>query len=377
MTGEMRVSLFFLLILALIWTALAFVGVWPFRFSSYLSNLIFYLSAWSFFAATQTLRSLYRHRPDRPLRFLRDVEFGPAYRQRFRESLPLLVAVVLFMPGFSAMKSAIPLFNDYSWDQSFVDLDITLHGTDPWRILQPVLGHPLVTSIISVAYHLWVLLIYAGTIYFALYSSDRRLRVRYFAAYFAAWTINGVLLATLLASVGPCFFEPLIGNAHYADQMAYLAKANEIYPVMVIDVQQQLIAWHASGSHGLGRGISAMPSMHVALAFLFFLAIRQVSRALGTLFFLFFVTILIGSVHLAYHYAVDGYLSILTTAIIWAVCGKLFQPTRQHHGIAENFQPVPQQGIKSADARREARAPHHPRMRRPSSTTHHICKRLL
>lgn len=249
---------------------------------------------------------------------------------------------MIFMPGFSAMKSAIPLFNDYDWDQSFIDLDIALHGRDPWRILQPMLGHPLVTSAISVAYHLWILLIYAGTIYFALYVKDRQLRVRYFAAFFGIWTINGVILATLMASVGPCFLEPLIGNAHYAEQMAYLAKANETYPVMVIDVQQQLIAWHASGSHGLGRGISAMPSMHVALAFLFFLAIRQVNHTLGVLFFIFFVTILIGSVHLAYHYAVDGYVAILITAIVWSVCGALFRPAA-HHAANEPY-PVTQRG---------------------------------
>ena len=35
------------------------------------------------------------------------------------------------------------------------------------------------------------------------------------------------------------------------------------------------------------------------------------------------VVILIGSVHLAYHYAVDGYFSILGTMAIWMVSGVL------------------------------------------------------
>lgn len=328
MTGEWRIALFFLGVLAIIWATLAAVGVFPFRPYSYLSNFFLYFSAWFFFAAAQVLHSLYRHRPDRPIRFVRDTLFGPAYRRRLAQSAPLLIAVVLFMPGFSAMKSAIPLFNDYGWDQRFINLDLALHGQDPWRILQPLLGHPLITSAMSVAYHLWILLIYAGTIFFALHVDDRTLRQRYFAAFFGIWTVNGVVLATLFASVGPCFLEPMTGNAHFADQMAYLLRANEIYPVMVVDVQQQLIAWHASGSHGLGRGISAMPSMHVALAFLFFLAIRKVGRALGIVFFLFFLLTLIGSVHLAYHYAVDGYVAIVTTAIIWVFCGALFQRRR-------------------------------------------------
>lgn len=337
MTGETRVSLFFLIVLIAMWTALASVGIWPTNFLSYLFNASLYVAAWFLCTAGLALRGLYRHRPEQPVRYLRDVEFGPAYRQRVRESLPLLLAAVIFMPGFSAMKSAIPLFTDYDWDQRFIDLDILIHGEDPWRLLQPLLGHPLVTAAIAGVYQLWLLLVYAGTIYFALYVGDRRLRVRYFAACFGIWTVNGVMLAILLASVGPCFLEPMVGNAHYAEQMAYLAKANEIYPVLSVDVQQQIIAWYASGSHGLGVGISAMPSMHVALAFLFFLAIRQVSRTLGIVFFLFCATILIGSVHLGYHYAVDGYVSILVTSVIWVICGKLFQPAPRSRDVADGL----------------------------------------
>lgn len=342
MTGETRVALFFLVIILFFWTALFSVGVWPFRFIPYASNLLLYLAAWMIFASAYGLTGLYRNRPEQPLQYLLREEFGPSYRQRVRQSLPLLIAAIVFMPTFSAMKSAIPLFNSVRWDQRLIDLDIALHGQDPWRILQPILGFPIVTSLISMAYHLWILLIYGGTIFFALYVRDRQLRTRYFAAFFSIWTINGVVLATLLASMGPCFLEPLTGNDHFAEQMAYLSKANEFYPVMVIEVQQQLIAWYSSGSHGLGRGISAMPSMHVALAWLFFLAIRQVNRMLGIFFFLFLTVIMVGSVHLAYHYAVDGYLAILVTTIIWVICGKLFPATSNTPQTSARLRPATQ-----------------------------------
>lgn len=327
MSGEMRVGLFFLAVLALFYAALASIGISPFQDAGYFANLAAYFSAWIVISSAHALYALSRAGPDSPLPYLRDTVFDADYRRRVRESWPILLTSILFMPGFSVMKSAIPLFNPYHWDATFIALDHQIHGADPWRLLQPILGHPIVTSLLSVVYHLWVLLIYAGTIYFALYVRDRALRIRYFAANFAIWTVNGVLLAIAFSSVGPCFVGPLLGNDHYADQMAYLYRANETFPVMVLDVQEKLLAWHVTHSHSLGRGITAMPSMHVALAFLFYLAIRKVSPSLGRFFLLFLVLIMIGSVHLAYHYAVDGYLSLLVTAVIWVLCGRIFRPS--------------------------------------------------
>lgn len=227
------------------------------------------------------------------------------------------------MPAFSAIKSAIPLFNEYKWDSTLIGYDRLIHGEDPWRILQPWLGQPLITSALAVAYHVWFLLIYCGAIYFAVYEKNRQLVARYFIAYFATWTIGGMLMAVGLASVGPCFVKPLLGMDTFSEQMAYLRSANESYPVIVLQVQDMLLEWHRSGQHGLGRGITAMPSMHVALAFLFFLAMRHVGKWPAIVFGVFFLVIFLASIHLAYHYAVDGYASILLVTIIWKISSQI------------------------------------------------------
>ena len=72
----------------------------------------------------------------------------------------------------------------------------------------------------------------------------------------------------------------------------------------------------------LGAGIAAMPSMHVAGALLFALAGWRESRALGLLLTGYAVLILVGSVHLAWHYAVDGYVAALVTAFLWWAVGR-------------------------------------------------------
>jgi hypothetical protein len=132
-------------------------------------------------------------------------------------------------------------------------------------------------------------------------------------------------MATAFSSVGPCFVGPILGNQHFEPLMAYLHAVDATYPILALNVQDLLLAWYRKSANGLGSGITAMPSMNVSIAFLFYLAMRHVSIAAKWLFFAFFVVILVGSVHLAYHYALDGIVSIAVTAALWNGSWRLFE----------------------------------------------------
>ena len=308
---------------AVVSIALATVGV-PLRpLSSALNNLLLFAGAWLPITAVLAGYDIAAKRPHSPIAHLRDFFFTPEYLVRQISFLPIVICLALFMINFSAMKSAIPLFNPYSWDETFIAWDRAIFfGYDAWQVLQPALNYPIITAAIAANYHLWILLIYAGSVYMGAHQHDDELRVRYFVSYFLCWSVIGVVLAIAFASVGPCFAEPLLGNRTFVSLMDYLEAANGEYPIMVLDVQQQLLAWQASGDFGLGRGISAMPSMHVSLAVLFWLAMRQISRGAGWFFGGFAWLIFIGSIHTGYHYAVDGILAAVVTWVIWWLVGR-------------------------------------------------------
>lgn len=322
-----RETLVFLLFVAVLGVTVTFAiqraGGPAIGLETYLPNVRFFMLALVGYVCIAVPYLLVRHRPTSPARFLTEAPAARALWNSVVTGLPLILAVACFMPSFSLIKAGIPLFAAYTWDAQLIALDRAIHGTDPWRLLQPVLGYPIITAALAKLYHTWFLLIYGGTLFFALLVKDRALRCRYFLSYFLMWTIGGMAMAVGFASVGPCFLEPLLGDPRFAEQMAYLKAADRLYPVAVLEVQDALVAWYRSEDFKFGRGISAMPSMHVALAFLFFLGVRQVSRAAGWFFGAFCFAIAIASVHLGYHYAVDGYASLALVAAIWWVAGKL------------------------------------------------------
>ena len=64
-------------------------------------------------------------------------------------------------------------------------------------------------------------------------------------------------------------------------------------------------------------GISAMPSIHLAIATTFVLVAFEVRRWFGFLMLGYLVTMQIGSVILGWHYAIDGYAGIICACLIW------------------------------------------------------------
>ena len=177
----------------------------------------------------------------------------------------------------------------------------------------------------------------------AVFSIDRpRLRSQYLICFVLAWTILGTIGAIVFASMGPCFFDLAYPGADnpFGPLMAYLKEVNQTYPVWALTAQDMLREYYLANRLGLGAGISAFPSMHIAVAVLNAILGWHLSRTAGWLLTIFAVLIMIGSVHLGWHYAVDDYASVLTIPPLWKLSGIIVERWHARTRFVEAANPV-------------------------------------
>jgi membrane-associated phospholipid phosphatase len=263
-------------------------------------------------------------RPRRPLtQLVRELRTTLVTPQRIAHALPLLLGMIVFGGTFTVVKTSIPLLTSYNWDVAFEQWDRWLHGgLAPWRIIQPLVGLPLVTKSIDVLYSSWFYILNLIWVWQAFSQRDNRLRLQFFLTLILGWIILGNVTATLLASAGPVYYGNVTGLSDpFLPLTGYLNDANRTYPILALLAQKYLWESYVMRELVLGAGISAMPSMHVAIATLFALICWRTKRWVGALMTIYAMLIMIGSVHLGWHYAVDGYVGALGMIAVWWIVG--------------------------------------------------------
>lgn len=261
-------------------------------------------------------------KPESPIRALggelADLVRNPS---RLINGLPVFAAMIFFNKAMVELKPAIPAIHPFDWDTTFMRLDRALHfGMDPWRLIQPVMGHDFITFAVNMAYNFWFVALFGAWFWFGFRKLADVTRTQFFLGYMIAWWVGGGLLAVAFSSAGPVYYGNIgLSPDPYAPLMAYIHDVNNRIPIWCLITQQLL--WDGYTGHTDPLGISAFPSMHNASAILFALAFWKVWRPAGWFFAGYAVVILLGSVHLGWHYAVDGYAGLAIGAVAWWIAG--------------------------------------------------------
>jgi hypothetical protein len=239
---------------------------------------------------------------------------------------PLLFATLL--STFNAFKQTILPLAGFRFDPLFAAADRALFlGTDPWRITHAAFGSPQATWLIDHGYHGWFLPMSVGLLACAwMPRSSYRIRTQYMLSYIGVWIGIGSILAFLLPSAGPCFYAQFAGSDPGLDALMQRLVQIQLEmgtPLNALTNQHLLLQLHGADALAVGGGISAMPSVHISLAVLFACAAFGLDRRAGWAMAAYAVMIWIGSIHLGWHYAVDGLVAAPLTVGLWVVCGRI------------------------------------------------------
>jgi membrane-associated phospholipid phosphatase len=151
---------------------------------------------------------------------------------------------------------------------------------------------------------------------------------RVLVTYVLQLAILGSFLAVVFSSAGPVYYGRAVGvpNPYEGLVPSLVLQLGAGRAATALQLQEYLWREHLRGNGGVTTGISAFPSMHVASSTLIALALGSWRRWAGVIGWAFVAIIMFGSVYLGWHYAVDGYASVLATLPLWWVAGRLTPP---------------------------------------------------
>ena len=235
-----------------------------------------------------------------------------------------IVLIPVLMAAFGTLKQVMPLARPFTWDDTFAEWGRMLFlGFHPWQLTHAVFGSPIATLLLDRIYAAWVPLLFFAVLGVSLFAPPY-LRARFVLSFALAWLLIGVVGAFVFASAGPCY-SALIGASSAPDYAELMARLHAIdqagYVLGSLEWQDHLWAAHSERKYGFALGISAMPSMHNAVCCLYVLATGRAKFLLRVGARIFAAAIFIGSVHLGWHYFVDGLFAWVAATAVWWLAG--------------------------------------------------------
>lgn len=224
-------------------------------------------------------------------------------QQKLIFALAGLTLAVLQLTILTWIKATLPLVQDYWADPMLAEFDRLILGTDAFRIAQLLPVGPYIDRLYNMWFP-WLAVVFTIN----LFREPSKEKSQAALSFFLTFALVGVIGMFLMPSGGPIFYERLGYGNDFADlNVPALSALGSDY---LWAKRNGFVAEAASG-------ISAMPSMHVAMAMWTFLTLRSVGRRAGYAGAAYASMMVFGSVYLGWHYLSDGIAGALGAVACW------------------------------------------------------------
>lgn len=243
------------------------------------------------------------------------------------DALAALMPLMGMSICFCTVKSVFYFMAWHDLDHSLSQLDYMIHGKYPHEYLLPLAQKYNLERAMEVAYIVWFPVMMIANSYAIFFDKDTLRRKQYLWGYTLSWIVCGTLLALIFYSVGPIFYnmaQPSMPDP-YVGLRSWLSTANNGDPAFMFNASKEFYDIAVDNIHPDVNGVSAMPSLHVGICWLNTLYGFRLNRWLGIVLALFTGVIMISSVTLGWHYAVDGYVCIAVMTVLWYVTGSMLR----------------------------------------------------
>ena len=292
------------LVLAAAWLLVPHTGYTaPPPVTQFVSNWFLLMTILGAFWFTFTTIVMFVRRVPSPIRV-----FIKGGREHARE-----VAIVVFgflltgaiQLGFNWVKPQLAILFPFWADPMLASFDHLLFGADPWQPLRHMLGDGV--QVLDYVYSLW----YPVTL-FALFGVLLARRQQAILAYFLLWGVFGTVMQALFSAAGPIFWRRIGLGDRFDALVSHL-------PMGTRGASEYLWMNHTMKINDIAVGISAMPSMHVAMAC--WIAIAYARTRFALLGFAYWALVFLGSVALGWHYFADGLVGTAGALVCFWIAG--------------------------------------------------------
>lgn len=225
----------------------------------------------------------------------------------------IAISASLFLP----LKYAIPAQMPFWLDAPLAGAERRLLGADAWVVADRLFGWALLP--VDRIYGLW-LPVQTVVLFSVMLLAPSPAKARALIAYCFAWFLLGVVAAILCSSAGPIFYDRLLGGDDFA-ALAERLRSGGAW--MTLRESDAMWASLASGRPGFVAGISAMPSLHVAISVWMWFAARSLAPRAAPFALGYAMFIGIASVLLGWHYILDGLAGALGMGTLWWLGGEV------------------------------------------------------